>query len=117
MARCPNCKEPVSQFAAGGAVCGADLEAARRAKAGKRQLALPRVPALPQDVVVLFVLSLLTLCAPLFGVLITAFVIRRENALDQAALRRAIWVVVAVGLALLIAPETRYGGALTFLYD
>lgn len=27
--RCPNCKEPVSPFAAGCAICGADLDTAR----------------------------------------------------------------------------------------
>ena len=115
MARCPNCKEPVSQFAAGCSICGADLEAARKAQARKRQIALPSVPAVPQDLVVLFVLSLLTLFAPFFGVAVTLFVIYRQNAQFQAPLRRTLWVVVAVGLTLLLVPETRYGGVLTFL--
>jgi hypothetical protein len=47
--RCPNCGETVTPFAAGCAVCGADLEAARRELASKRarrrvDLPSPRLP-------------------------------------------------------------------------
>jgi hypothetical protein len=40
--RCPRCGETVTPFAAGCAICGADLEAARAELAAKRRLELPR---------------------------------------------------------------------------
>jgi hypothetical protein len=45
VSKCPSCGEPVSPFAAGCAICGADLEAARARQASKRQLELPGLPA------------------------------------------------------------------------
>ena len=42
VSRCPNCGEPVSPFAAGCAICGTDLEVARRRQASKRGVELPR---------------------------------------------------------------------------
>jgi len=45
ISKCPNCGEPVSPFAAGCAICGADLEAARARQAQKRQLELPGLPS------------------------------------------------------------------------
>ncbi|HWC86883.1 MAG TPA: hypothetical protein VG388_10110 [Solirubrobacteraceae bacterium] len=41
--RCPNCGQTVTPFAAGCAVCGTDLEAAR-ARRAKRRIDLPRAP-------------------------------------------------------------------------
>ncbi|MHB8693184.1 MAG: hypothetical protein ACYDHH_18265 [Solirubrobacteraceae bacterium] len=43
VSRCPNCREPVSPFAAGCAICGADLEAARakRAASPRARLEMP----------------------------------------------------------------------------
>ncbi len=116
MARCPSCKEPVSQFAAGCAVCGADLEAARRTQAARRQLPRPRLPGVPQDLLVLLVLSLTTLALPILGILLGVLVIRRERATDQRPLRAALWVVVAVGIVLLGNPATRYAGIQAYLY-
>jgi hypothetical protein len=43
ISKCPSCREPVSQFAAGCAVCGTDLQAARAELAAKRAK-LPRMP-------------------------------------------------------------------------
>jgi hypothetical protein len=43
ISRCPNCREPVSPFAAGCAICGADLEAARKRRAGRRRVQAPSV--------------------------------------------------------------------------
>lgn len=45
--RCPNCNEPVSPFAAGCAICGADLEQARRQLAARKaqRPALPNMPS------------------------------------------------------------------------
>ena len=40
--RCPNCGSPVTPFAAGCAICGEDLEAARARLATRRRIELPR---------------------------------------------------------------------------
>jgi hypothetical protein len=39
---CPNCGQTVTPFAAGCAVCGTDLEAARAARSAKRRVELPQ---------------------------------------------------------------------------
>jgi hypothetical protein len=44
ISKCPRCGQPVTPFAAGCAICGADLEAARAALAAKRRLDLPALP-------------------------------------------------------------------------
>lgn len=116
MARCPDCQEPVSQFAGGCAVCGADLEAARRRQAERRRLTLPRLPAVPQDLVILVVLSLVTLFVPVFGIILTALVLRRERSSSQRVLRATLWVVLGVGIVLLGSPLTRFGGIGVYLY-
>jgi hypothetical protein len=41
--RCPGCGEPVSVFAVGCAICGADLEQHRR-ELDERRIELPRAP-------------------------------------------------------------------------
>ena len=115
MARCPQCKEPVSQFAAGCAVCGADLETARRDRAARRRPGLPRLPAVPQDLVVFVVMVLLVLFVPLLGVLLTLYVTYRERATSQRLLRLGLWVAVAAGVVLLAMPETRSAGVLALL--
>lgn len=115
MARCPQCKEPVSQFAAGCAICGADLDAARRTRASRRRPTLPHVAAVPQSLLVGVVMALLTLLAPIVGVLITLLVIRRENATRQRPLRAALWVVAAAGIVLIGNPATRFGGVLVYV--
>ena len=69
--RCPQCGEPVSPFAAGCAICGADLERHRREQAERaaRRPALPtrsiRLPALDDDHVMLALTALLVALAPL----------------------------------------------------
>jgi hypothetical protein len=47
LTKCPQCGERASPFAAGCALCGADLDAARRAGrgSGRRGFELPRVPS------------------------------------------------------------------------
>ncbi|MCW3010876.1 MAG: hypothetical protein JWO90_1280 [Solirubrobacterales bacterium] len=116
MARCPCCKSPVSQFAAGCAVCGADLEAARREAAGRRRLRLPGLPRVPQDAVVALVVAVLALTVPLVGLLLAVLVARRERASDQRGLRAAMWVLGAVAVVLLVLPGTRAVGVQPYLF-
>jgi len=69
----------------------------------------------PQDLVILFVMSLVTLLVPIVGVLLTALVIRREGATRQRALRTTLWAVVVVGIVLIANPATRFSGLLAHL--
>ncbi|HWF72314.1 MAG TPA: hypothetical protein VG186_03155 [Solirubrobacteraceae bacterium] len=41
---CPKCGQTVTPFAAGCAVCGTDLEAARAARSARRRIELPSAP-------------------------------------------------------------------------
>ena len=109
MARCPNCREPVSQFAAGCAVCGADLERARRERAARRQLPQLRLPAVEQDVLVSGLVVLTVLALPLLGVVIAALALRTQTLSSQRALRTVLWIAIAVGVLLLLNPATRFG--------
>lgn len=59
-------------------------------------------------------MSLVTLFAPVVGVLLTVLIIRREDATSQRALRITLWVVVAVGIVLIANPATRLGGLLAY---
>ncbi|MBA2349074.1 MAG: hypothetical protein H0V81_12335 [Solirubrobacterales bacterium] len=116
MSRCPECREPVSQFAAGCAVCGADLEQARRSRSGRRRLSLPAVPAVPEEVVAVVTMSLITIFVPVFGALLTAFVLHHRRAWSGPALRVALWVVLGVAIVLVILPSTRSFGLAPYLY-
>jgi len=67
ISRCPECRQPVSQFAAGCAVCGTDLQAARAERA-KRPHLPGSLPPLGDDALRIGV----TVLAALFSPLLTA---------------------------------------------
>lgn len=71
--KCPNCGEPVSQFAAGCAICGADLVEHRR-QLEERRVQLPSTPSVrgrfdSHTLLVAFTI-LGTLLSPLIGMLL-----------------------------------------------
>src|SRR6266540_5997211 len=72
--KCPKCGEPVSPFAAGCAICGTDLEAARAQLAGKRarrpQLSGIR---LSDDGIRIGVGVLAAVFSPIMGALLTGY--------------------------------------------
>ena len=103
--RCPNCGEPVSQFAAGCAVCGTDLEAARAQRASARVRVPVAQPRLPYD----WWLYLATLAAalffPLLGLLL-AFLAGRQ----RYGRERTFFIVVgAVAVVVLLIPGLQLG--------
>jgi hypothetical protein len=109
--RCPRCGEPVSQFAAGCAICGADLaaarrQAARRAPAGR----LPRphlpAPATGRTADVLFgvVLGLVALFAPPFGLLLGGFMAYRFDREGRIAMRNLAAACALAALLFLLFP-------------
>jgi hypothetical protein len=109
--KCPNCGEPVSQFAAGCAVCGADLEKARAQRAQRRQL--PRPPSvgrrLPLYWWLLPMTALVALVFPLAGVVIAFLAGRRADLDGERGMRNAYIAVAVIAIAVLAIPDLRYG--------
>ena len=106
----------MSQFAAGCAICGADLEAERAVAAPRRMPAVhaPRV-GLPRDWWMLPVTALVALAFPLAGVLLAGFAARQRDLSGERGMRTAFLVVAAVAVAVLLIPALRFG-VLRLLY-
>lgn len=101
---CPNCKEPVSQFAAGCAVCGTDLEAHRRARAQRRGVRLPGLPRLVEADLVVGVVALAILGQPLIGIVLALLALYRHPDLIFPGPRRtALIALCGIGVVLLLA--------------
>lgn len=103
LTRCPRCGERVSPFAAGCALCGADLESARIRRSRSR-VAVPSVrhPALPSlsasDWLQIVIALVLAVAAPPIGILLGlywAYVRRREGRPVLAAVMLAAVVISA----------------------
>ena len=109
---CPNCGQPVSTFAAGCALCGADLETHRaqlRARPPLTRLAArrPRMPDLQldaTDLAMLAVTLLLALFAPLFGLLLAAFCAWAKHREGQLTLRNVLIGLGALALVGMLFP-------------
>jgi hypothetical protein len=109
----------VSQFAAGCAVCGFDLEAAR-AEAAERgptvgeRLSAARPATLDShtfrsDAFVVAVTVLLVLFFPLAGGALAAWTAYDRNRLGDERMRNIALGLLAVAIVLLALPELRYG--------
>lgn len=107
---CPNCGQRVTPFAAGCAVCGADLEAARRAKSAKPRIELPRArwygggTAGRIDWVHLLVAVLVALALPPVGFLLALFWASRRNRDGEPVMTVAMLAVAALAAAAMFAP-------------
>jgi hypothetical protein len=102
--KCPQCGEPVSQFAAGCAVCGADLEAAREQAATRPHVPVPRV-GLPYDWWLHLGTALAALFFPLLGLVLAFF-----GARDRSGGERTYFIACGVvAVALLAIPSLRLG--------
>ena len=114
--RCPNCGEPVSQFAAGCAICGADLEA-YRTQLAERRASAPSLPAwarLPTggDVHVtrLVFAVAATLFAPFVGLLLAAWFAYEADQDGRDGIRNALIAVCVGAIAMLyLAPLSVLG--------
>jgi hypothetical protein len=73
ISKCPNCREPVSPFAAGCAICGTDLQAARARLSAKRGPRLPGPVHLSDDALRIGVSVLAAVFSPVMGSLLTAY--------------------------------------------
>jgi hypothetical protein len=106
--RCPNCGTSVSQFAAGCAICGEDLVAARQKRAARYD-AIPQISApswLSQvsrgEVLLGACLILIAVFAPVIGILVALLVAFFAHRSGETVQRNIALAAVAVGVAVLI---------------
>jgi hypothetical protein len=97
--KCPNCGEQVSPFAAGCAICGEDLIAARSALAQRRSW-IDRLPQVRfgNDWIVFGLCLLLALGAPVAGLILGAFLAWQADNDADIQRRNLMFVVIAVAV-------------------
>ena len=109
VSKCPNCGEPVSQFAAGCAICGADIAGARAARA-KRRAPLERVggsvavPLLGDDGLRVLIAVIVTIAAPFIGVLLACWFAWQLHEEGRFAMRNVMLALAALALFSLTHP-------------
>jgi hypothetical protein len=110
--KCPHCREPVSPFAAGCAICGYDLMTARAELAERRsRLGVDRLPQLRlgDDWLMFAIALLVALAAPLIGLIFGAFLAWHADNDRQIRRRNLMLVVVAVAAIALITGYSIFG--------
>jgi hypothetical protein len=113
VSKCPKCGEPVSPFAAGCAICGTDLAAARAELEAKRA----RRPHLPgvrigDDGVRIGVSVLATLFSPVMGTLLTGWFAYDADQNGRIGLRNLMVVLLVLSLVGVFAYARLWGGIL-----
>ena len=104
----------MSPFAAGCALCGADLEAHRAQLAARRsprdlvpvRAPAVRLPRVDDDVLVVALVALTTLLAPLLGLLFAFLALRDPR---RANVRTWLGVLAAIAIVLTVVPALRFG--------
>ena len=108
----------MSQFAAGCAVCGYDLEAARAEAAGRGPSLGERAsvlrpgrlaPGARHGLFLVVVIVLLIVFFPIAGLALAAWSAYDQNRGGDDATRNAALVLIAVAAVFLALPELRYG--------
>jgi hypothetical protein len=109
----------VSQFAAGCAVCGYDLEAARAAAAERGPSLAERAsdlrpaglssPTFRQDAFLVAVIVALIVFFPIAGGALAAWTAYDRNRSGDSRIRNVALVLLAVAVALLLLPDLRFG--------
>jgi hypothetical protein len=109
ISRCPDCGEPVTPFAAGCAICGADIAAARAARE-RRRAAVDRfggglrVPSLGDDGLRIVIAVLVTLAAPFIGVLLDSWFAWQLHQEGRLGMRNAMLALAVLGVVSLMEP-------------
>jgi hypothetical protein len=113
ISRCPKCREPVSQFAAGCAVCGTDLQAAR-AELAERRTRRPQLPGgLPRvgdDAIRIGVTVLAALFSPLMGALLAGWFAYDADRDGRLPTRNLMILLLGFSLVGLVAYAQIWGG-------
>jgi hypothetical protein len=104
--RCPQCGEPVTPFAAGCAICGADLEAHRAQQAQRRHVAVPTPTVrLPYDWWLFLGTAVAALLFPLLGLILAYF-----GGRDRVGGERTFFIAMGgIAVVLLAVPSLRFG--------
>lgn len=104
--KCPQCGQPVSPFAAGCAVCGTDLEAARARLAARRRPSLPGLPRLSTglDWVQIVVGLVLALSIPPLGFVLSLYWASQHNRAAEPVMVAAMLATAALAVAAFVAP-------------
>jgi hypothetical protein len=114
ISRCPKCREPVSQFAAGCAVCGTDLQAARAELAERRarrpQLPGGGVPRVGDDAIRIGVTVLAALFSPLMGALLAGWFAYDADRNGRLPTRNLMFLLLGLSLVGLVAYAQIWGG-------
>jgi hypothetical protein len=110
ISRCPKCREPVSQFAAGCAVCGTDLQAARAELAERRPQVPGGVPRLGDDAVRVGVTVLAALFSPLMGALLAGYFAYDADRDGRVPTRNLMILLLGLSLVGLVAYAQIWGG-------
>ena len=113
ISRCPKCRQPVSQFAAGCAVCGTDLQAAR-AELAERRARRPQlsaaVPRLGDDAVRIGVTVLAAVFSPLMGALLAGYFAYDADRDGRNATRNLMLLLLGFSVVGLVAYAQIWGG-------
>jgi hypothetical protein len=109
---CPNCREPVSPFAAGCAICGTNLEAARAELAAKRarRPSLPGPIRLGDDAVRIGVGVVAAVFAPVMGALLTGYFAYDADRNGRTATRNLMIALLGFSLVGVFAYAQLWGG-------
>jgi hypothetical protein len=112
ISKCPNCREPVSPFAAGCAICGTNLEAARAELAAKRarRPSLPGPVRLGDDAVRIGVGVIAAVFAPVMGALLTGYFAYDADRNGRTATRNLMFALLGFSLIGVFAYAQLWGG-------
>jgi hypothetical protein len=95
-------------------VCGADIEAARRAQAGRRNLpAVSALPTLDDDGLRFLIVLLLALAAPLFGLVLGGWFAWQAHNDGRTGMRTVMLLLAIVAALPLVTGYSLWGGFLT----
>jgi hypothetical protein len=107
VSKCPSCGEPVSAFAAGCAICGADLEKARAERATRRRPELPGMPSLSAggiDWAQLAIALILAVAFSPLGLLLSVYWAVRHQRYGETSMMLVMLATAALALAAILHP-------------
>jgi hypothetical protein len=108
----PNCREAVSPFAAGCAICGTNLEAARAELAAKRarRPPLPGAVRLSDDALRIGISVLAAVFSPLMGALLTGYFAYDADRNGRLQTRNLMIVLLGLSIVGVFAYTRLWGG-------